>query len=70
MTTLYKKVGRRYRPVAEHEEWDSYPAGRCRAATQPDQGACGRAAQDAPDAPASDANAGGRMARIRARNGP
>ena len=27
MTTLYKKVGRRYRPVAEHEEWDSYPAG-------------------------------------------
>ena len=27
MTTLYKKVGRRYRPVAEHEEWDSYPDG-------------------------------------------
>ena len=27
MTTLYKKVGRRYYPVAEHEEWDSYPAG-------------------------------------------
>ena len=27
MTTLYTKVGRRYRPVAEHEEWDSYPAG-------------------------------------------
>ena len=27
MTTLYKKVGRRYRPVAEHEEWDGYPAG-------------------------------------------
>ena len=27
MTTLYKKVGRRYRPAAEHEEWDSYPAG-------------------------------------------
>lgn len=27
MTTLYKKVGRRYRPVAEYEEWDSYPAG-------------------------------------------
>ena len=27
MTTLYKKVGRCYRPVAEHEEWDSYPAG-------------------------------------------
>ena len=27
MTTLYKKVGRRYKPVAEHEEWDSYPAG-------------------------------------------
>ena len=28
MTTLYKKIGRRYRPVAEHEEWDSYPEGR------------------------------------------
>ena len=27
MTTLYKKVGRRYRPVAEHEEWGSYPEG-------------------------------------------
>ena len=27
MTTLYKKVCRRYRPVAEHEEWDSYPEG-------------------------------------------
>ena len=27
MTTLYKKIGRRYRPVAEHEEWDSYPEG-------------------------------------------
>lgn len=27
MTTLYKKVGRRYCPVAEHEEWDSYPEG-------------------------------------------
>ena len=27
MTTLYKKVGRRYKPVAEHEEWDSYPDG-------------------------------------------
>ncbi len=27
MTTLYKKVGRRYKPVAEHEEWDSYPEG-------------------------------------------
>ena len=27
MTTIYKKVGRRYKPVAEHEEWDSYPAG-------------------------------------------
>ena len=25
MTTHYKKVGRRYKPVAEHEEWDSYP---------------------------------------------
>ena len=27
MTALYKRVGRRYKPVAEHEEWDSYPAG-------------------------------------------
>ena len=27
MTTLYKKVGKRYKPCAEHEEWDSYPAG-------------------------------------------
>lgn len=27
MTTLYKKVGRRYKPVAEHEELDSYPKG-------------------------------------------
>ena len=27
MTTLYKKVGRRYLPAAEHEEWDSYPKG-------------------------------------------
>ena len=27
MTTLYKKVGRRYRPVAEHEEWESHPEG-------------------------------------------
>ena len=27
MTTLYKKVGRRYKPVAEHDEWDSYPEG-------------------------------------------
>ena len=27
MITLYKKVGRRYKPVAEHEEWDSYPEG-------------------------------------------
>ena len=27
MTTLYKKAGKRYRPVAEHEEWDSYPEG-------------------------------------------
>ena len=27
MTTLYKEVGRRYKPVAECEEWDSYPAG-------------------------------------------
>ena len=27
MTTLFKKVGRRYKPVAEHEEWDSYPEG-------------------------------------------
>ena len=27
MTTLYKKVGRRYKPVAEYEELDSYPEG-------------------------------------------
>ena len=27
MTTLYKKVGKRYKPAAEHEEWDSYPKG-------------------------------------------
>ena len=27
MTTLYKKAGKRYKPAAEHEEWDSYPAG-------------------------------------------
>ena len=27
MTTLHKKVGRRYKPVAEREEWDSYPEG-------------------------------------------
>ena len=27
MTTLYKKIGRRYHPCAEHEEWDSYHAG-------------------------------------------
>ena len=27
MTALYKKVGSRYKPVAEHEEWDSYPEG-------------------------------------------
>ena len=27
MTTLYKKVGRRYKPAAEHEHWDSYPEG-------------------------------------------
>ena len=27
MTTLYKKVGKRYKPVAEHEDWDSFPAG-------------------------------------------
>ena len=27
MTTIYKKVGRRYKPVAEHEEWDSFPEG-------------------------------------------
>ena len=35
MTTLYKKVGRRYRPVAEHEEWDSYPAGAHLVVCQP-----------------------------------
>ena len=27
MTTLYKKVGRRYQTVAAHEDLDSYPAG-------------------------------------------
>lgn len=27
MTTLYKKIGRRYKPVAEHEEWNCYPEG-------------------------------------------
>ena len=27
MTTLYKKIGRRYHPAAEHENWDSYPEG-------------------------------------------
>ena len=27
MTTLYKKVGRRYHPAAEYEQWDSYPEG-------------------------------------------
>ena len=27
MTTHYKKVGRRYKPAAEHEELDSYPKG-------------------------------------------
>ena len=27
MTTLYKKVGKRYKPAAEHEEFDSYPEG-------------------------------------------
>ena len=27
MTTLYKKVGRRYHPAAEHEHWDSYSEG-------------------------------------------
>ena len=27
MTALYKKVGKRYKPCAEHEEWDSYPEG-------------------------------------------
>lgn len=27
MTTLYKKIGLRYKPAAEHEEWGSYPAG-------------------------------------------
>ena len=27
MTTLFKKVGKRYKPVSEHEEWDSYPEG-------------------------------------------
>ena len=27
MTTLYKKVGRRYLPCAEHEVWNSFPEG-------------------------------------------
>jgi len=27
MTTLYEKVGRRYRPVREERYWDSWPAG-------------------------------------------
>ena len=27
MTTLYKKVGKRYKPVAEHEAWNCYPEG-------------------------------------------
>ena len=27
MTTHYKKVGKRYKPAAEHEELDSYPEG-------------------------------------------
>ena len=35
MTTLYKKVGRRYRPAAEHEEWDSYPEGAHLVIAQP-----------------------------------
>ena len=35
MTTLYKKVGRRYRLVAEYEEWDSYPAGASLVVCQP-----------------------------------
>lgn len=35
MTTLYKKVGKRYRPVAEHEEWDSYPEGAHLVVCQP-----------------------------------
>ena len=24
MTTLYKKVGRRYRPIADPDAWDAY----------------------------------------------
>ena len=35
MTTLYKKVGRRYHPCAEHEEWGSYPAGAHLVVCQP-----------------------------------
>ena len=35
MTTLYKKVGRRYHPCAEHEEWDSYPEGAHLVVCQP-----------------------------------
>lgn len=35
MTTLYKKVGKRYKHVAEHEEWDSYPKGSHLVVCQP-----------------------------------
>ena len=41
MTTLYKKVGRRYKPVAEHEEWDSYPAGAHPSGPHPMHAQCG-----------------------------
>lgn len=35
MNTLYKKVGRRYKPAAEHEQWDSYPKGSHLVVCQP-----------------------------------
>ena len=40
MTTLYKKVGRRYKPVAEHEEWDSFPEGAHLVVCQPSSTLC------------------------------
>lgn len=27
MTTLYEKIGRRYKPAAERDEWDAWPKG-------------------------------------------
>ena len=40
MTTLYKKVSRRYKPVAEHEHWDSYPKGSHLVVCQPGSTLC------------------------------